>query len=363
MGCIAWLVEQAWLGPKDSNYWWIAPVHSQAEIAFRRMRMFVPAPYIVSTHEGSRITLRGNRGIWFKSGDSPDNLYGEDVYAAVIDEASRAKEDAFHAVRSTLTATRGPLRCIGNVKGKKNWFYLNAREAEKGRPNHAYYKLIAADAVAAGVLAADEVEDARRLLPDRVFRELYLAEASDDAGNPFGGTDVIRRCVRPMSRKPPVAWGWDLAKSVDWTVGIGLDEDGATCQFHRFQNPWPETLLRVKRLTGMTPSLVDSTGVGDPIVDILQKDTISTHEGQKFTMQSKQQMMEALAVAIQSSEIFYPDGPIVSELDSFEYEYTRTGVKYSAPEGVHDDCVCALALAHKCRVGEGGLAIWEKLAG
>jgi hypothetical protein len=36
------------------------------------------------------------------------------------------------------------------------------------------------------------------------------------------------------------------------------------------------------------------------------------------------------------------------ELETFEYEYTRTGVRYSAPEGLHDDCVCALALAvHK----------------
>ena len=33
------------------------------------------------------------------------------------------------------------------------------------------------------------------------------------------------------------------------------------------------------------------------------------------------------------------------ELEQFEYEYTRTGVRYSAPDGQHDDTVCALALA------------------
>ena len=37
-------------------------------------------------------------------------------------------------------------------------------------------------------------------------------------------------------------------------------------------------------------------------------------------------------------------------MNNIEYEYTRTGVKYSAPPGLHDDCVCALALAwHKYR--------------
>jgi hypothetical protein len=55
--------------------------------------------------------------------------------------------------------------------------------------------------------------------------------------------------------------------------------------------------------------------------------------------------MEGLAVAIQQREITFPEGPITNELNAFEYEYTRTGVRYSAPEGMHDDCVMALALA------------------
>jgi hypothetical protein len=36
---------------------------------------------------------------------------------------------------------------------------------------------------------------------------------------------------------------------------------------------------------------------------------------------------------------------IADELDNFEYVYTPTGVKYAAPEGLHDDCVMALGLA------------------
>ncbi len=54
-----------------------------------------------------------------------------------------------------------------------------------------------------------------------------------------------------------------------------------------------------------------------------------------------------LAVAIQERAITFPEGPIVNELESFEYEHTRLGVRYSAPEGLHDDCVMALALAVK----------------
>ena len=64
-----------------------------------------------------------------------------------------------------------------------------------------------------------------------------------------------------------------------------------------------------------------------------------------FSAQSKQAVMEGLAVAIQQQQITFPDGLIVQELETFEYVYSRTGVKYAALEGLHDDCVCALALA------------------
>lgn len=219
-----------------------------------------------------------------------------------------------------------------------------ARKAEAGEPGMRYTKITALDAVAGGVLGMDEVEDAKRTLPESVFRELYLAEPSDDGGNPFG-LDAIRKCIAPRQPGPPVAFGVDLAKSVDWTVAVGLNAAGGTCTLERFQLPWQETIQRVRAIAGAARSLVDSTGVGDPILEALQRGSGGKFEGFKFSASSKQQLMEGLAVAIQQQRISFPDGPIVLELESFEYEYTRTGVRYSAPTGAHDDCVMALALA------------------
>jgi hypothetical protein len=208
-----------------------------------------------------------------------------------------------------------------------------------------YHKIVAQDAVDAGVLDESEIEDARRVLPERVFRELYLAEASDDEGNPFG-LAAIRACMHPLSRGAPVVWGIDLAKHVDWTVLIGLDAVGYVCRFERFQLPWDDTMNRIKVAVGLTPALVDSTGVGDPIVELLQKGR-PNFQGYHFTPASKQKLMENLAVVIQGGRTTFPEGPIATELEQFEYQYLRTtGVRYSAPEGFHDDCVCALALAH-----------------
>src|SRR4029453_14562798 len=40
------------------------------------------------------IALGNGAVIRFKTAEKPDNLYGEDVHAAVVDEASRCKEEA-----------------------------------------------------------------------------------------------------------------------------------------------------------------------------------------------------------------------------------------------------------------------------
>ena len=170
---MSWLVEEAIQGRNANNYWWVAPVYPQARMAFRRLKRGLPQ-YIYSSNESElTVTLPNGAIIAFRSGEKPDNLYGEDVYAAVVDEATRVREESWHAIRSTLTATRGPIRIIGNVKGRRNWAYRLSRLAESGAKDWHYAKLTAYDAVDAGVLDLEEVEEARRQLPDNVFKELY----------------------------------------------------------------------------------------------------------------------------------------------------------------------------------------------
>lgn len=364
VGCIIWLYEQAMMGKPGQNYWWVAPVTLQARIAFNRMRQHFldqdgRSIFAVNLSDHTLTTPKGTI-IAFRGSDRPDSLYGEDVHACVVDESSRCREESWHAIRSTLTATRGPIRIIGNVKGRKNWFYQLARLAEQGMPNFGYHKITAWDAVAAGVLADEEIQSAKSMLPEHVFKELYLAEPSDDEGNPFGAQH-IRACFAPLSERPAVAWGWDLARKVDYTVGIGLDADGKVCEALRFQKPWSETVDIIKRFVRDTPALVDETGIGDPIVEAVKlpvrkggngAEVIELScprlEGYKFTSASKQMLMEGLALAIHERKIRFPEGPISIELLNFEYSFTRLGTRYEAAPGFHDDAVCALALAWRC---------------
>lgn len=353
VGCLVWISEQAFKCQPGNNVWWVAPVYPQAEIAYKRLKLFYRVGGLPFRHNDSKLTLTliNDVNIVFKSGEKPDNLYGEDVYAVVLDEATRMREEAFFAVRTTVSYTGGLIRIIGNVKGRKNWAYRMARKAEGGAKDMAFFQITAHDAIEAGILKQDEIDAARRDLPENIFNELYMAVPGEDEGNPFG-IEHIRNCIAPISTKRPKAWGWDLAKSVDWTVGVGLDADARVCRFRRFQRSWKDTIREIKEETGKIRAEVDSTGVGDPVLEGLQESGGSNFVGFKFTGLSKQQLLEGLAVGIQKADIGYPENskeiPIQSELEMMEYLYTRNGVKYSAPPGLHDDCVIGLGLSFHC---------------
>lgn len=184
---IIWQYEQCLQGKKGHNHWWVAPVSLQAEIAYNRLRNYIPAKSPFRWNDTYKTILYPNGAVhWFKSGEKPDNLYGEDVYSAVLDEFTRMREESWFAIRSTLTATRGKCKFIGNVKGVQNWGYQLARKAESGSmKDWSYFKITADDAVKAGILHQEEIDDAKATLPTGVFLELYYGIPFQNSANKF----------------------------------------------------------------------------------------------------------------------------------------------------------------------------------
>src|SRR6185295_15069093 len=136
-GCFTWLFEKALQAPhRGARYYWVAPWYKTAKIMFDRalgpMRI-PPSLYLANKGELSMTLRRNGAVIEFRSAEKPDTLYGDDVQAAVLDEVTRMREQAWHAIRSTLTATQGPCRMIGNVKGRRNWAYLLAQSVREGK--------------------------------------------------------------------------------------------------------------------------------------------------------------------------------------------------------------------------------------
>lgn len=373
---IIWLFEKALACKENQSVWWIAPTFSQAKIAYDRMKVQISdKDFFKANDTNLTLTLPTKAIMHFKTGEKPDNLFGEDVYAAVVDEASRCRQEAWFALRSTLTSTGGACKFIGNVKGKKNWFHKLCMRAKAGQdPDYAYFKITAYDAAAAGMKTKDgrpfldEVEAAKRDLPESVFNELYLAEASEDGSNPFGLKYISAICVSTLSSQPSVAYGIDLARKVDFVSIIGLDKLGTMSHYHNFTKVgWQQTIDTIKYLPNL-PMAMDSTGLGDVVLSQVEQ-VQQQVEGYIFNQASKQRLMEGLAVGIQQRRLLIADdgnvvngtGKLRHQLEQFEFEYTRTGIKYSAPDGEHDDDVCALALAwHKWQTAAktGEYSVW-----
>jgi len=178
-----WLFEQAHQGQSTYEYWWVAPVYSQAEIAFKRLlhKVIESGAYGINMSKLAITTPIGTV-ITFKSADNPATLYGENVHAFVFDEYSRAKEEAWFALRTTVTYTKAKGKFIGNVVAR-NWAWNLARKAEYGLdPDFEYFKVTAHQAVEAGILSSEEVERARKDLPARQFKMLYDAEFTEIKG-------------------------------------------------------------------------------------------------------------------------------------------------------------------------------------
>lgn len=326
---------------------YITPTYNLARVFFEQLIKTLP---FESNKSELSIKFPNDGSVEFFTGERLDNLRGRKFHLVVIDEASfipNLEDGWLNSIRPTLTDYKGRALFISTPKGK-NFFY--SLYLKSGEPDWESFKFSTYDNP---YIDKTEIDDARLQLPEVVFEQEYMANPSENAANPFG-SQYIKQCTYPISSEPPIVFGIDLAKSVDFTCIIGLDKNGSVSYFERFQKDWKQTREIIANLPRM-PILMDSTGVGDPIFEDLYREGVNV-TGFKFTSNSKQQLMEGLSSAIQQRKITFPEGHITNELEVFEYQYTATGVKYSAPQGFHDDCVMSLALAwnHYTKNGQIG---------
>jgi len=331
-------------GLKRQHVAYITPTYQLGKMFFKEICKILPDKVYKKNETDLLIDFVTGGSVRFYTGERLDAMRGTKFHLVIIDEASyipNLEEGWNNSIRPTLTDYKGKAIFLSTPRGK-NYFYSMFMRG--GEPDWESFKFTTYDNPH---IDPTEVDAAAAQLPAVVFKQEYLADPMENAANPFG-SEFIYACTK-TTQGTAAYYGIDLAKSVDWSVIIGMDKQGNVVHFERFQKDWLQTKETISRLPKNLPIVIDSTGVGDAIVEELQKKFTQMH-GFKFTATSKQQLLESLSSAIQTKSISYPDGPIKQELEVFEYTFTPTGVRYSAPQGFHDDCVIALALANKCRI-------------
>jgi len=359
---------------KRGGVWrWIAPQYSQAMIGADYFRKILPpSPHSEFKEAKMRHLLPYlDSRIEYWHAKNPIALEGEGTSGSIYDEAAKIIFDAVTSNRTTHTRTRGPEMFISTPFGK-NWFYRESQEAKakmlwalkKGKvPTHAY---ISARTIDNPFIDPQVVIDAKETMPDRLFRQYYLAEFVDDGQVFIGFKDCIQGpsldlygaaqfWMAPECEKDEVLISIDWAKKEDFTVfgAFKCDAPGIPRMvgLQRFQGiGYVQQLKELynfgKKFKNVRIIYHDKTGVGEALDDMLGQLPFA-FEGITFTAKSKAHMVNELMVAFQKKELGLPNWPeMLKELESYEVTTNELGnFRYTAPSGQHDDIVSMLMMA------------------
>lgn len=339
---------------------YVTPSFGLGKVFFAEVVQLLPQSVIKTDNKGDLfIELITGGSLRFFSGEATNNFRGHKFHKVIVDEAAFISdlETAWNeSIRPTLTDYKGDALFISTPKGK-NYFdalYIKGKQKEDG---YASFRYTSYDNP---YIEASEIDAAKDALPDAVFKQEYLAIPGEDADNPFGIEYINQNIVeeKDFSTKPTVVFGIDVARTHDWTVVIGLDEEGKMTYFDRFQTPWEMTKKRISSLPDDILKVVDSTGVGAVLLEALQM-TVNNIEGFLFTGKSKPEIIYELVKAVEDKTISY-NQITADEMAVFVYKYSSTGhLKFEAASGYKDDCVCALAIANHYRKYYQRVTNWQ----
>lgn len=326
----------------------------------RKLAVQVPGAQVRESDR--RIEFPGGGWLQVKSAHDPDSLRGEGLDFVAFDECAFAPERAWlEALRPSLADRQGSAMFISTPKGR-NWFW---QAWLRGQGEDADWQSWQFPTASNPYIAGVEIDAAQRSLPARIFQQEFLAAFLEDAGAVFRRvTDAIRE---PQPASGRVVFGVDWGKHSDFTVIVAVDPvTGQQVGLDRFNQI--DYAVQRQRLMAMAqrykPEMIiaESNAMGEPIIEQLQRDNLPVH-GFQTTNQSKAMIIESLALAFEQGEIGIQGEPVlINELQAYELDRLPSGlIRYNAPDGMHDDCVIALALAwHAARGGriiQGPLAV------
>ena len=296
------------------------------------------------------VTLHTGGQIGVRSADNPDSLRGEGLDYVVFDEVAFVKEAAWaEAIRPALSDRKGRALFISTPKGR-NWFWRLWQAGQADGDEWAAWQFATVDNP---YIDPAEVEAARTQLPERVFRQEYLAEFIDDGAGVFRRVMDCTGAVEIDAALPGHNYviGVDWAKTNDFTVLTVLDIDTReVVHIDRFnQIDYAVQRGRLQGLAGRfnpTVIIAERNSIGEPNIEMLQRAGLPV-QGFTTTNASKQAIIEGLVVAFENGDISIPADPdLIAELQAYEMGRRPGGaVVYNAPAGLHDDMVMSLALA------------------
>jgi len=361
----------------------VGPTYKNATIVFREaLRMALNSEYralitrVVRSPGDQVIEFASGGKVTVRSSENPSSLLGEGWDLIVFDEAAEETDEGIFTehLRPALLDRDGGCLFLSTPEGD-DWFKAYWDRGQSAEPRWANWESWQFPSHANPHVSARVLEEDRREATASTWAQEYLAQFLDSVGAVFRGSHHV--ATAPFGDEVPgqFAIGYDVAKYQDYSVVTVMDTEGRVRYMERLPqgldyDVQAEMVAAISARWGGAPVLIDSTGVGDPVREILARAINWSYvEGYVFTTISKTHLVNQFAVAIERGEVrllapaMEPGGSEIgsvalAELGSYRYSKSPSGtIKMGAPEGKHDDCVMSLCLAYEMlRRGVGGAA-------
>ena len=335
----------------------VAPIYSQARKLMEDLYEAIKDSGIVestnfSNHE---IKLKTGSKIYFRSSEREDGLRGYTFTYLFLDEASYQTEDAWKRALQPTALVHGKKVVLFSTPRGRDWFHdMYMMGQDPTIPSHASVRMEQYDNP---YINKEEVEAAKRALPDAIFRAEYLGEFLEGESQVFQNFHA-NSFDRFPNKTGKVYIGVDLAQTGDYTVAVCMDSSGSVIEIYRDNNKeWETMQTRIIQLAQKYNATVmlETNSMGSVILEAVKKKWQDTH-GFNTSNQSKRDIVESLILGFNEGTVRIPSATLYPELhrelEVFEMTYnpqTRS-VKYAARPPLHDDIVIALCISNWCRL-------------
>ena len=330
---------------------WVSPVYKQSKKVFDEVfKAFAKRPEIYRKVNQSELIIEYLTGstIQFFSAERYDNIRGFTFDYLVCDEFAFIDEKAWTEVlRATVLVKGKKVLLISTPKGKNHFYKMHQLDGINEQ-----YKSFTMTSYDNPMINPKEIDDAKLTLPEMIFRQEYLAEFVDGSAMLFNN-----RTMRINQQSGKCYGGIDLGRADDYSVLSIFNEKGEQIFIERWrQTEWANIIKAISsklRAFNVNTTLIEVNSIGDVVYELLQKECSNFTRIEPFitTNNSKKEIVENLIVANQNKEVVFTESDwLDKELEMFTYEYNPKSrlIKYSAPNGFHDDGVMATCLSYHC---------------
>lgn len=334
---------------------WVVPTYKNSRPLWRWINnVFQPLePSKLVSISKSEQAITTSKGGFFAiySEENIDSIRGEWFHVVVNDEAAKFREESrYDAIEPVVSDSDGEIIDISTPRGR-NWFwreYVSGGGSDRERKS---FHAPTSDNPLPNIRKA--FDRARQTMSDHTFRQEWLAEFIDDSGGVF--RNVTELSTLPAQEKAndeqQIIFGVDWGKSNDFTVISAIDV--ATRQqvyldrfnqidYHVQMGRLQAAYERLKPIS----IVVESNSIGTPLIEQMVRLNLPVRPF-TTTNATKATIIDSLALAMERREVqLIDDQTQIAELQSYEMNRLPSGLmRYSAPDGMHDDTVMALAFA------------------